>query len=339
MIKGRIAYITFLMIIFFLRVFFNNYGFSVLFIVCLIFPLFSLYTAKQVNKKTSIEIKVERNIVDKNIKIPVSIIFYNATIWTVLSCRLKYNISNKFYPNNEINYLYSALPGREKRVYGFEFYPLYCGNIDFRLDEIVVYDILKIFSFKKKIDICENITILPELASDENEMIYSIQRQAEEEILNRAGSNTDEVIDIRSYIPGDKLQKVHWKLTAKQDELMVKEYSEEIEYKAVLFVELYSDKENPEVLDNIIEASFSAASLLMKKFELYVCWYNKNSMEIEHNIIKQESDLIQTMMEIYHTPVYEEKELAYKTYKDYQTDNEYIFVYPFFDGEVKILWK
>ena len=44
----------------------------------------------------------------------------------------------------------------------------------------------------------------------------------EVEESNRKGSDFSEVSDIREYMPGDRIRDIHWKLSARQDELMVK---------------------------------------------------------------------------------------------------------------------
>lgn len=41
----------------------------------------------------------------------------------------------------------------------------------------------------------------------------------------RGGTDTSEVFQIRPYAPGDRLQNIHWKLSAKSEELMVREHS------------------------------------------------------------------------------------------------------------------
>ena len=44
-------------------------------------------------------------------------------------------------------------------------------------------------------------------------------------VLRRHGSDNTEPSDIRSYLRGDSLKSIHWKLSAKSEELIVKDYS------------------------------------------------------------------------------------------------------------------
>ena len=51
--------------------------------------------------------------------------------------------------------------------------------------------------------------------------------QGEAEVYDdkTGGAAVSEVFQIRSFQPGDKIQNIHWKLSAKEDELMVRENS------------------------------------------------------------------------------------------------------------------
>ena len=42
---------------------------------------------------------------------------------------------------------------------------------------------------------------------------------------NSPGYDNSELFQVREYRPGDRIQNIHWKLTAKQEELMVKEHA------------------------------------------------------------------------------------------------------------------
>ena len=55
-----------------------------------------------------------------------------------------------------------------------------------------------------------------------------------------SGDDPSQIFEIRDYRPGDKMQKIHWKLSAKSDSLIVKEYSEPVGFAIVIFVNLFS---------------------------------------------------------------------------------------------------
>lgn len=77
---------------------------------------------------------------------------------------------------------------------------------------------------------------------------------------NRRGQDATEVFEMRDYRDGDSLKAVHWKLSARFDELIVREASRPTDYDVVLLVDVHAidafDKEAAKVLD----AAFSVAS-------------------------------------------------------------------------------
>lgn len=80
--------------------------------------------------------------------------------------------------------------------------------------------------FLKKEAFC-NFTILPELFSTRVE--YSLHESdiydCETYSPHRKGQDYSEIYQIREYVPGDNIRHVHWKLSGRSDNLMVKDAS------------------------------------------------------------------------------------------------------------------
>ena len=91
-----------------------------------------------------------------------------------------------------------------------------------------------------------------------------------------AGQDASEVFDVREFLDGDKLQRIHWKLSARTDELMVKEDSLPKSCAIVLFM--------PEgVLSRSENLNFMASlsySLMDAKCPHYVVWQSKSSGDL-----------------------------------------------------------
>ena len=66
-----------------------------------------------------------------------------------------------------------------------------------------------------------------------------ISEDGENTILDKSGDDPSEVFDIREYRQGDRLSRIHWKMTAKEEELMVKEYSRPLGGEGILCLDLY----------------------------------------------------------------------------------------------------
>lgn len=80
--------------------------------------------------------------------------------------------------------------------------------------------------FGKRSSFC-NFTILPELFATriEYDLRESDIYDCETYSSYRKGQDYSEIYQIREYVPGDNIKHVHWKLSGRTDELMVKEAS------------------------------------------------------------------------------------------------------------------
>ena len=73
---------------------------------------------------------------------------------------------------------------------------------------------------------------------------------------------------VREYRPGDIMQLVHWKLTAKLDDLMIKQYDEATEHKTAVVCDYSFDGATPGAVmkqaDAVIEAAIAFAMAAVK---------------------------------------------------------------------------
>lgn len=113
---------------------------------------------------------------------------------------------------------------------------------------------------------------------------------------DRSGDDSAEIYEVREYRAGDRLQKVHWKLSAKEDELYIKEFSYPLGAAVVVLLESgkRAAKENL-----FAEAVLSVSmSLLEKECAHYVAWKKKQEEEIHRVLIKDEEDFYAFLLQL-----------------------------------------
>ena len=72
-------------------------------------------------------------------------------------------------------------------------------------------------------------------------------------LQSRAGNDPSEMYDVREYIPGDDIRSVHWKLSSKMDQLLLRQSSDPTHYHVVLlpdFGRIKSYREDQEMQEN-----------------------------------------------------------------------------------------
>ena len=83
---------------------------------------------------------------------------------------------------------------------------------------------------------------------------------------------------------GDRMSRVHWKLTAKQDKLMVKDYSLPLCDGCLLLTDTYTDRSNSKgasLYDTVIETAVSLSTLMLNENMRHrIAFFNESTAEL-----------------------------------------------------------
>lgn len=112
----------------------------------------------------------------------------------------------------------------------------YCGEMKIQCVDIMLQDLLKLFRRKiKSFEPVETI-VYPRGVNLMVEMSRTTIGAPRDEgrMQNRKGNDPSEMFDIREYVPGDDIRSIHWKLSGKTDQLILRESSEPSHYNVVL---------------------------------------------------------------------------------------------------------
>lgn len=104
----------------------------------------------------------------------------------------------------------------------------YCGRIDVYIKKVRIYDFIKLFSMKIKPKAQQvSFLIYPKLEAVEPSVSYYSNPYSESDSFSKhkPGDDVSEIFGMHDYIPGDRINRIHWKASAKEDKLIVKDYS------------------------------------------------------------------------------------------------------------------
>lgn len=149
---------------------------------------------------------------------------------------------------------------------------LLCGHVGlypFGVEEIRVRDVFGFFCLKAGLKGAESdeLTVLPCVNLCEK-LTFSPGDSDEESLTARAFEDATLPTDVRAYQPGDELKKVHWKLSMRRKELLVRVYEQPAKPDAVLLVDcappqVRLGETQADVRDAICEAASSVASVAL----------------------------------------------------------------------------
>src|SRR5699024_1734998 len=131
---------------------------------------------------------------------------------------------------------------------------------------IKVYDFFGVFALYKRMSEQTALFVLPR--TYEIDLLWNRQVSSFSEYSlrtgNKKGMDANDIIAIKEYEPGDSMRRVHWKLSSKMDELLVKEMSEVIASSYFILLETVVNDIQPINIDAMIEAFYSISKEMIK---------------------------------------------------------------------------
>ena len=121
-----------------------------------------------------------------------------------------------------------------------DFHPVLCGSYTIRLENVRCLDIFGLNSVSMPAPEPCQITVYPKPISVHFVSSSSPHGQAEEGqyAINRRGNDASEVFDLREYQPGDDIHAIHWKLSQKMEELLIRESADSPRYDTLLLLDI-----------------------------------------------------------------------------------------------------
>ena len=171
------------------------------------------------------------------------------------------------------------------------------GNYEVGLTKLRVYDWTGLLYGDVLTKSFGRIQIMPKLYDIPIELTMAVKNfYGESDVHDEhvAGPDRSELFQVRSYQPGDRLQSVHWKMTAKQDELIVKDGSLPKSCAVVVFLDVHLQKKAKRMQQAMpfveIAASLSY-SLMDAGCPHYVAWYDRETADVARVRVDDEESL------------------------------------------------
>ncbi len=98
------------------------------------------------------------------------------------------------------------------------------GQYEIGVDCLYVYDFLRLFRVRVEIDSLETVTVLPRRLDLELSQSGAVSDSARKTRRDPNSYEKIEISDIREYRLGDPLKSIHWKLSSKAEDFIVKSY-------------------------------------------------------------------------------------------------------------------
>ncbi len=313
-----LRYIIVIVLDILIMVTFHSYINFLLLIGLILLPVYSVFSIYVVKSQLNLDVLVPLEDMKKGEEFYVRFILHNPTLFPLLNVTLSVIVGNHFYleyGNHTLN-----LPARAKTDTKVD-YPVvmdYCGRFMVSVTEMHLMDLLGIYEVKIPLSIEKECLIFPNGHPRNQEAGAMYLRGVTESVESKEkGYDFSEISGIREYIPGDKLQNIHWKLSVKKDELMVKERVSVSAQQLNVLVELVND--DSMCLESILELTDSITkSFVEMGFPFTLCYYSSNLGELRETYIGNAIERKTCMEMILFERSYRDMDLAERVYiKDY----------------------
>lgn len=229
----------------------------------------------------------------------------------LFTANVVFHTENRYFPNNAVQTL--AIPlSRKRNQFKIPVTTSEIGLVTFKVEKIVIHDYMCIVKKEYYPDLEYSVPVIP-VKSSKRDIPPITPKDGIDEFTESdyKGNLSSDVKEIREYRPGDRLQRVHWKLSAKLDDLFVKEMAHTSTLSIVVLPEL-----DRSCINDTIKTLVSGIDTLIQREDRFeLCAFNYKSYEFTYFTVTDEESLIEALTFLYCQPLYDGKDVALRTFE------------------------
>lgn len=259
---------------------FRSYFLWLVILMMLILPVLSVAGAVYLCGRIVPELLIDRTKAAKTEEVLLELHLRNDAWWLALHCQMQLSISNTFL--ERVSTLAVQMPAAVHRdnVLTLPFRAVELGRYTVSCGLLTVQDVMGFLSCQKEISLSKELSVLPgQNAGGPIDVTGFMAGAAEREESRQKGNDFAQVSDVREYIAGDRFRDIHWKLSARQETLMVKERVSMAGSEMVLLLKMVKD---PAQTERILEfAWYLGRSFLAQRLPVCLLCWNQQAFQWE----------------------------------------------------------
>lgn len=327
--KRFIVYLIMAAATFYIAVLYGSDSFLLLFYAELILPVVLLLSVLPLRKRIEAGLFIPVPVAEQGQKAQVRIRLRKRGRWPAGRMAVQVASYVPMLQQPDLTWFYGHAQGRKGKDGQTEWRMEYeadgVGNVQMEIAKVWCYDMFGLVCLplpekRWKQHSPANLLVLPKITH----VPVTVSRQSrdfagesEEYSKEKGGEDPAEIFRIRDYQPGDKLRSIHWKLSAKEGELMVCEQSLPLGCPVTLYLNLYQPAESggkrrrrrnqllAKKRDAFLQivASFSY-SLVQQGCRHYIVWYDEKRQDIMRRRVEKEEDVYDLLFYLGRLAVY-----------------------------------
>ena len=347
MITSIFLYLCMLAYMGLFAVLYDKYITLVLFFMLLVLPVVLFLHLVYLQTCIKVRFHERMGVIGKNEEIQIVIEVENKSIFPVSDVAVRFCYQNMFSDAKKHESISFSVPGRRHKKNAVKHMTLvlatpYCGNIHVTCERVKIFDYLHLTAFtkkprKKSKTISKSSVSVSVLPAFEEVDLSDTDMAMEEDIFSmendhfsktKPGDDPSEIFDIREYREGDRIHRIHWKLSSKRNQWMVKDFSLPMSCQTAVLLDLYQSEKEEDVcafMDNILSEALSVSFSLMQQGILHdFVWVDGKDARLYEYHIQKEEDLYEMLEQLLYSRPYssENKNLFQDTYNSLYQNKE-----------------
>lgn len=198
---------------------------------------------------------------------PVILTVKNNSLLSIACLKLTVSYKNLLDGAQSSMVIHTPVYSRNEQKICLKISSEYCGMIDVSVSKARIYDMLRLFSFKLNTkNMSTSFMLCPKVYPVEPQIALHQNSQSFGENYSKryAGDDPSEIFQLHEYRPGDKMNRIHWKASVRQDELIVKDYSRPLANDIAFIICSPKRNEPLESYNRILSAAASLSFYLLE---------------------------------------------------------------------------
>ena len=305
---------------------FQNTFFGATFLVMVCMGAISVLIAKVLSKSVEIDFDSDVDEIRVGGQLDFKIIVRNKTLFPTNKMFVKLRIRNYFFEEDDVCEVNIPVVMRGEQVITASALCSYVGNVSVKIKEVIISDYLGLYTNSIFLNKGFDVNVMP-YESDIN-IRWNVRSEDEDDAESDAIDAIEayDIKEVRDYRDGESLHRIHWNLSARYDDYMIKEY--EIETVSRFNIMLDLAKDSVMFINELIEALCAAINVVLTmEREFCVYFYDDKIEAVREFVITDKSDVEQLLDEVYATKFGDKSGEVYCNYTEELTSDKLDAVY------------
>lgn len=198
----------------------------------------------------------------------------------------------------------------------------HCGIWRVQICKVYVFDYLSVFSAAKKIQEEMRFVVLPKAGKlqmqpfSAESSIALTREYSDQSDIRYAGSDNNEIRQVREYRAGDAMRYIHWNQSARTGKLWYKEFEREDEASCEILLDMMIPENwQSEERDGFYEVLAAVLSgLLQSGYYVSISWYDEKKAGFVRAAVESSADCRGVMRKLYQSGFVEKTEAVGRAY-------------------------